>query len=133
LRHLLALGSDCPKVIATTHFHEVLSTGILEPQKLPITFVHMEVMFTTRAGEIINGTSPEVTKGESITYLYRYVHLGSYLSRSSSQRTVCGRAVNGLSLESHAARCAELFGVPDHVVQRAQYVTYVLSGTVEEI
>ena len=35
------------------------------------------------------------------------------------------RAVNGLSLESHAARCAQLFGVPAHVVQRAQYVTYV--------
>ena len=36
------------------------------------------------------------------------------------------RAVNGLSLESYAARCAGLFGVPAHVVQRAQYVTYVL-------
>ena len=35
------------------------------------------------------------------------------------------RAVRGLSLESHAARCAQLFGVPAHVVQRAQYVTYV--------
>jgi hypothetical protein len=35
------------------------------------------------------------------------------------------RAVNGLSLESHAARCAQLFGVPAHVVLRAQYVTYV--------
>lgn len=67
----------------------------------------MEVMFTTRAGEIINGSSPGVIKGDSITYLYR--------------------AVNGLSLESHAARCAELFGVPTHVVQRAQYVTELLS------
>ncbi|KAI9464933.1 DNA mismatch repair protein MutS [Lactarius psammicola] len=84
LRHLLARGSDCPKVIATTHFHELFSTGILEPQKLPITFVHMEL-------------------------------------------TRCDRAVNGLSLESHAARCAELFGVPTHVVQRAQYVTELLS------
>lgn len=34
--------------------------------------------------------------------------------------------MNGLSLESHAARCAELFGVPAHVVQRAQYVTCAL-------
>ncbi|KAH8998418.1 muts domain V-domain-containing protein [Lactarius akahatsu] len=107
LQHLLARGSDCPKVIATTHFHELFSTGMLEPQNLPITFVHMEVMFTTRTGEIISSGSPEVTKGESITYLYR--------------------AVNGLSLESHAARCAELFGVPAHVVQRAQYVTELLS------
>ncbi|KAH9080364.1 DNA mismatch repair protein MutS [Lactarius deliciosus] len=114
LQHLLARGSDCPKVIATTHFHELFSTGMLEPQNLPITFVHMEVMFTTRTGEIIISGSPEVTKGESITYLYRYL-------------TLCARAVNGLSLESHAARCAELFGVPAHVVQRAQYVTELLS------
>jgi DNA mismatch repair protein MSH5 len=63
----------------------------------------MEVMVTTEAGEIIENSS---TKGESITYLYR--------------------AVNGLALESYAARCAELFGVPAHVVQRAQYVTFVL-------
>jgi len=73
LGHLLARGSDCPKVIATTHFHELFATRILEPEKLPITFVHMEVMFTTRSGEIINGSSSEVTKGENITYLYRYV------------------------------------------------------------
>jgi len=66
----------------------------------------MEVMFTTQAGEIIKDSSTS-TKGESITYLYR--------------------AVDGLSLESYAARCAELFGVPAHVVQRAQYVTELLS------
>ncbi|KAI0246737.1 DNA mismatch repair protein MutS [Lactifluus subvellereus] len=108
LKHLLARGSDCPKVIATTHFHELFSMGLLEPQKLPISFVHMEIMFATRSGEIIDGGSSSMTKGESITYLYR--------------------AVNGLSRESHAARCAELFGVPAHVVQRAQYVTELLSA-----
>jgi DNA mismatch repair protein MSH5 len=43
------------------------------------------------------------------------------------------RAVNGLSLESHAARCAQLFGVPAHVVQRAQYVTYVLPKRIKRI
>ncbi|KAI9508899.1 DNA mismatch repair protein MutS [Russula earlei] len=75
LKHLLARGSDCPKVLATTHFHELFSTGALEPQKLPITFIHMEIISTI------------VTKGESITYLYRW---------------------------SHAARCAQLFGVPAH-------------------
>ncbi|KAH9983340.1 DNA mismatch repair protein MutS [Russula compacta] len=108
LKHLLARGSECPKVIATTHFHELFSTGALAPQELPISFVHMEVIFATRSGEIIDDASSTVTKGESITYLYR--------------------AVNGLSLESHAARCAQLFGVPAHVVQRAQYVTELLSA-----
>lgn len=31
----------------------------------------------------------------------------------------------GLSLESHAAKCAEIFGIPSRIVQRAQYVRYV--------
>ncbi|KAI9451401.1 DNA mismatch repair protein MutS [Russula earlei] len=117
LKHLLARGSDCPKVLATTHFHELFSTGALEPQKLPITFIHMEIMFTTRSGEIIDDSSTIVTKGESITYLYR--------TPADGMRD---RAVNGLSLESHAARCAQLFGVPAHVVRRAQYVTELLSA-----
>jgi DNA mismatch repair protein MSH5 len=39
--------------------------------------------------------------------------------------------VNGLSLESHAARCAELFGVPAHVVRRTEYVTYAFAGVLE--
>jgi DNA mismatch repair protein MSH5 len=75
LKHLLARGSDCPKVIATTHFHELFTTGALEPQELPITFVHMEIMFATRAGEIIDAASASstVTKSENITYLYRLV------------------------------------------------------------
>ena len=76
LKHLLARGSDCPKVITTTHFHELFSTGgALDPQnELPITFVHMEIMFATRSGEIIDGaSSTTITKGENITYLYRLV------------------------------------------------------------
>ncbi|KAH9980113.1 DNA mismatch repair protein MutS [Lactifluus volemus] len=108
LKHLLARGSDCPKVIATTHFHELFTTGLLEPERLPITFVYLEIMFATRSGEIIDGGTSGTIKGETITYLYR--------------------AVNGLSLESHAARCAELFGVPAQVVRRTQYVTELLSA-----
>jgi DNA mismatch repair protein MSH5 len=62
--------------MATTHFHELFTTGALEPQTLPITFVHMEIMFATRGGEIIidgASASSTVTKGENITYLYRLV------------------------------------------------------------
>jgi DNA mismatch repair protein MSH5 len=73
LKHLLARGSDCPKVIATTHFHELFTTGLLEPEKLPITFVYLEIMFATRSGEIIDGGTSGTIKGETITYLYRLV------------------------------------------------------------
>lgn len=84
-------------------------------------------MFATRTGEIIDDASTTITKGENITYLYRllswYTHAIGELVPLTQWHEV--RAVNGLSLESHAARCAQLFGVPAHVVQRAQYVTYV--------
>jgi len=73
LKYLLARGSDCPKVIATTHFHELFSTGALDPQKLPITFIHMEIMFATPNGEVIDDSSSTVAKGDSITFLYKFV------------------------------------------------------------
>ncbi|KAI0304271.1 muts domain V-domain-containing protein, partial [Multifurca ochricompacta] len=125
VKHLLARGSECPKVIATTHFHELFSTGLLEPQKLPITFVHMEVIFAKRSGGTIDESSSGAINGESITYLYRSGQ--SPGARATLWLIVGDRAVNGLSLESHAARCAQLFGIPSHIVQRAQYVTELLS------
>jgi DNA mismatch repair protein MSH5 len=35
------------------------------------------------------------------------------------------RVAEGLSLESHAARCAEIFGIPGRLIKRAQHVRYV--------
>ncbi|KAI0052711.1 hypothetical protein FA95DRAFT_1664395 [Auriscalpium vulgare] len=112
IQHILARGAECPKVLATTHFHEVFRAGMLEPHTLPVSFVHMEVLFSTSAGELVDagesGAEGVVTKGQQITYLYR--------------------VANGLALDSHAARCAALFGVPAHIVQRAQYVHRLLAN-----
>ena len=36
------------------------------------------------------------------------------------------RVAKGLSLDSHAARCAEICGVPTRMVKRAQYVSQLL-------
>ncbi|KAH7877977.1 uncharacterized protein C8R40DRAFT_878832 [Lentinula edodes] len=36
--------------------------------------------------------------------------------------------MEGLSMDSHAAKCAELFGIPPRLVQRAQYVSQLLSS-----
>lgn len=71
LKHLLARGANCSKVIATTHFHELFTIGALDPRELPITFIHMEIMFATPAGEIIDDATTTITNGENITYLYR--------------------------------------------------------------
>lgn len=83
IKSLLARGADCPKVLATTHFHDLFHDDLLSPRLLPITYVHMEVLFTTADGEVIIGsdyadaadqagsTCRKIGHGEKITYLYR--------------------------------------------------------------
>ncbi|KIY71247.1 hypothetical protein CYLTODRAFT_346399 [Cylindrobasidium torrendii FP15055 ss-10] len=116
LKHLLDRGVDCPKVLAATHFHDVFREELLDPDTTPITFLHMQVMFTAMDGAILesdfsdagSGSTRAVNPNEKITYLYR--------------------VAEGLSLMSHAAKCAEIFGVPTATVQRAQYVSNMISN-----
>ncbi|KAG1772449.1 DNA mismatch repair protein MutS [Suillus occidentalis] len=123
IKHLLNRGSQCPKVLAATHFHEVFHKDMLDPHKFPITFLHMQVLFTSSKGNLnpgdmsISGDSDStnherveptsvVAPGEKITYLYR--------------------VSPGLSRNSHAAECATMFGLPSRIAQRAQYVSKLL-------
>ncbi|KAK0187908.1 DNA mismatch repair protein MutS [Armillaria mellea] len=123
LKHLMDRGADCPKVLAATHFHDVFREELLDPDSTPITFLHMQVLFTSSTGTILEsrGSTPsanpewdgssidrQVNHGEKITYLYR--------------------VAEGLSLVSHAAKCAEIFGLPSRVVERAQYVSKMISN-----
>ncbi|KAJ6508696.1 muts domain V-domain-containing protein [Mycena sanguinolenta] len=112
LKHLINRGPNCPKVLAATHFHDVFREELLDPDTIPLTFLHMQVMFTSSSGQILDGANAESThdlkKGEKITYLYR--------------------VAEGLSLDSHAAKCAEIFGVPSRIVQRAQHVSHLISA-----
>jgi len=94
IQHFLKKGSDCPKVLIATHFHDVFTEDILNPDTVPITFCHMQVMFTSRAGivepsvpddsssdcasppaitaeDVMVGT-PARGPAEKITYLYRW-------------------------------------------------------------
>ncbi|KAF8194135.1 hypothetical protein BJ912DRAFT_924219 [Pholiota molesta] len=91
-------GSECPKVLVATHFHDVFNEELFDPENIPVSFRHMQVMFT----------SSTVRAAEKITYLYR--------------------VAEGLSLDSHAAKCAEIFGIPLRIVERAQYVSQLLSS-----
>ncbi|KAI6114298.1 DNA mismatch repair protein MutS [Pisolithus sp. B1] len=133
VKHLLDRGADCPMVLATTHFHEVFRKDLLDPDTLPVTFSHMQVLFTTSSGDPLdpNGlTSSDMfvdsetghrscvsAPGESITYLYR--------------------VAPGLSYGSHATQCAAMYGLPHRIVARARYisellVTYELGKLLEE-
>ncbi|KAL1760365.1 DNA mismatch repair protein MutS [Schizophyllum commune] len=142
LKHLLDRGPDCPKVMAATHFHDVFREDLLDPESVPIAFLHMQVMFekedTTFGGRQTSFGRPDTAasryetpvnvretpinradsrlttplpsapaRGEKITYLYR--------------------VAEGLSLNSHAAQCAEIFGLPAEICARAQYVSRLIS------
>lgn len=88
IRHLLNRGTDCPKVMAATHFHEVFRDGMLDPDDLPVTFSHMQVMLTSMDGTVLGTSSTDGYPEEGslnddaesnirapseriITYLYR--------------------------------------------------------------
>ena len=87
LKHFINRGSSCPKVLSATHFHEVFREDMLDPDELPATFIHMQIMLTSRKGEIScsasapseAGTGGEddeqspapIRPGERLTYLYR--------------------------------------------------------------
>ncbi|KAI0352675.1 hypothetical protein OH77DRAFT_1513212 [Trametes cingulata] len=118
LKYLLTCGDACPKVIATTHFHEVFHNDLLNPYKLPVTFLHMQLLLASgseTAGSISGDisleddepeTSIKVSASDKITYIYK--------------------VADGYSLHSHAITCAELFGVPKRVTSRARHVSELL-------
>ncbi|KAI0714049.1 DNA mismatch repair protein MutS [Cerioporus squamosus] len=117
LKYLLERGPHCSKVIATTHFHDVFQSELLSPHRLPITFVHMQVLLASGTGNISldsnhntdasDDDSLAISPGDKITYLYK--------------------VATGYSLHSHAITCAELFGVPKRVTSRAKYVSELLA------
>lgn len=81
IKHLTSRGASCPKVLAATHFHEVFREDMLDPDELPVTFVHMQVMLRSSSGKIIEAggagedddieDDASVLPGDRITYLYR--------------------------------------------------------------
>ncbi|KIK69506.1 hypothetical protein GYMLUDRAFT_66815 [Collybiopsis luxurians FD-317 M1] len=133
IKHLFARGSNCPKVIVATHFHDIFREELLDPQSVPVSFLHMQVMFTTR-----DGRSLETESGFSQTSSVRSSSVAPSRSGSIStanvqtgpreEITYLYRVAEGLCLDSHAAKCAEIFGIPYRLVQRAQYVSRLLSA-----
>lgn len=80
LQYFLSLGTERPKVIAATHFHEIFEGGFLQDRP-ELSFGHMEVRVNTQAEEV----------EDQITYLYNYVQGRSI----SSFGTVCA-VLNGI-------------------------------------
>ncbi|KAB5592476.1 DNA mismatch repair protein MSH5 [Ceratobasidium theobromae] len=95
ISHLLKRGSSCPKVFASTHFHELFSRGLIDPE-LPISYAYMNILIDGG-----NHTGERRQQSE-ITYLYKITR--------------------GLCLGSYAAECARMYGLKGEVVERARFV-----------
>ncbi|RAR08460.1 DNA mismatch repair protein MutS [Stemphylium lycopersici] len=81
--YLLDLGSERPKVIGATHFHEIFEMGLLRSRPA-LGFGYMEVRVNTEAQEI----------SDQITYLYNFRE-----GRSTSSFGTCCAAMNGVPPE----------------------------------
>ena len=64
LEYFLGLGSDSPKIVAATHFHEIFERNFMRPTAR-LGFGHMDVRVDKEASSV----------EDQITYLYTYVFL----------------------------------------------------------
>ncbi|KAF2032567.1 hypothetical protein EK21DRAFT_60557 [Setomelanomma holmii] len=83
MNHLLNLGSERPKVVGATHFHEIFEMGFLK-ESPALGFGHMEIRVDTDASEV----------NDQITYLYNFE-----TGRSTSSFGTCCAAMNGVPPE----------------------------------
>lgn len=96
---LLSQGDQAPKVLASTHFHEIFEQGLM-PESLPgLDLKQMEVRLSKKNSQA-RGAGDH---GSEVTYLYN--------------------VKPGRSTLSYGAQCAAMNGVPKKVVDRACELT----------
>ncbi|KAI9494539.1 DNA mismatch repair protein MutS [Zychaea mexicana] len=93
LGYFLYKGNLCPKILAITHFHELISRQIITPEDNRITFLTMEILNAQVTGE--NSETMD-----EVVFLYKVV--------PGSQ-----------ARNSYGAWCASIAGVPTQIVRRA--------------
>jgi DNA mismatch repair protein MSH5 len=94
LHFLLGLGSEKPKVLAGTHFHEVFEHGILQPSK-DLAFAHMDTHVDMEAED----------PRDKVTFLYRLLP-----GRSNQSLGILCAAAHGMP-EDMVRRCNEIMAL----------------------
>lgn len=149
---LVTKGERLPKTLLASHFHEIFINNFL-PRGLPVGLAHMELIVdkevqvgssTGQRRSNGNGGSPASSdeKVVSVTPLFRWVETGRiesmalerwgcleliFFDRSPDALLSIRRLAPGLCLKSFAYQCAESYGIPDGVVERAMEVSHALS------
>ncbi|KAM0753707.1 P-loop containing nucleoside triphosphate hydrolase protein [Meredithblackwellia eburnea MCA 4105] len=115
VEHLARRGKQTPRALIATHFSHVLANKLMT-QSLPIFYAHMDVLIqpsiastaSSTAGTSERSTSKSSGMAQQITYLYRLQP--------------------GLSASSNAASCALQFGISRATVDRASFVSELISS-----
>ncbi|KAL9547867.1 hypothetical protein MBANPS3_005963 [Mucor bainieri] len=112
LGYFLSKGDQCPKVIASTHFHDLICKNILTAQD-GITLSQTEIMTQSMQSQSNSSTKESHSasvpaaaaagKENEVVFLYRIV------------------PSNGES-KSHGLWCASIAGLPAHTIERAAYL-----------
>ncbi|SGY37587.1 BQ5605_C003g01840 [Microbotryum silenes-dioicae] len=118
LQHLVDRGPQAPRTLAATHFHSVFANDLLS-DKSRIGFSHMQIIVNDST---VTTSRPNSVKGVRITGR----GTSSSGSTCSAEVTYLFKVMPGLSLNSHAAACASLFGVDDRTIERAIQVTELI-------
>ncbi|KAL5041643.1 hypothetical protein BDW71DRAFT_217621 [Aspergillus fruticulosus] len=105
--HLLSL-EDAPRVVAATHFHEILENWFLRMSPRP-QLGHMDVQVCEESREA----------DEQITYLYKFVLIISSCETSDVLTVLAHSFRLGRSTKSFGTICAALDGISQAIVNRA--------------
>jgi hypothetical protein len=83
LKHFLNRKDQCPKILVTTHFHEIFREDLLNPKLVPISFQHMQVMFTRPSSSSFGSgqNTPTPSTPSSILGSHRFVSFDNYGSQ----------------------------------------------------
>ncbi|KAI9300570.1 hypothetical protein BJ944DRAFT_244078 [Cunninghamella echinulata] len=71
LTHYISKGKSCPKVAASTHFHDLIAKGILNEEY--ISFYTTEIMCNSRINATTSTSTITSIKSEKISFLYRII------------------------------------------------------------
>lgn len=97
LAHFLSLGPECPRVLVTTHHHEIFEGGYVDNSSPALSFSQMDVC--------LDLTAPH--RNDMLTYLYELIP--------------------GRSNSSFGGLCAAYNGVDQAVVDRADAISLLLA------
>ncbi|GAA5874385.1 hypothetical protein JCM8547_005384 [Rhodosporidiobolus lusitaniae] len=120
---LVGWGRGAPRTVVTTHFQHVFLNGLLSRQLPGVELAHMQVLVHKESSALLSTSASTSTcgkgKGKSGEEEEKMVE--------KEQLTYLYRLSPGLSLTSHAASCALLFGLPLSIVARASHITRLVS------